>query len=202
MLCCGYTWLIFPYPSGLLHWHCGNLTIAPVPAKQPWWIWINTSCEFIMNDCITTTKQSTTKPCAHFLGYTVTILMPIARLRSSNFTCSYAYTYWYPAFKDVVATWTSTTGFQGGSFNSVRQVTCPVKKCQILTFFFNLQYGKQENTSKYDLSLRTALWYWNTTRPPYNTLHHDAIGHMAWQWQMRDIDLIVSSQRTIHTMMT
>ena len=66
-------WLIFPYPSGLLHWHCGNLTIAPVPAKQPWWIWINTSCEFIMNDCITTTKQSTTKPCAYFLGYTVSV---------------------------------------------------------------------------------------------------------------------------------
>ena len=64
-------WLIFPYPSGLLHWHCGNLMIAPVPAKQPWWIWINTSWEFIMNDCITTTKQSTTKPCAYFLGYTV-----------------------------------------------------------------------------------------------------------------------------------
>ena len=66
-------WLIFPYPSGLLHWHCGNLTIAPVPAKQPWGIWINTSCEFIMNDCITTTKQSTTKPCAYFLGYTVCV---------------------------------------------------------------------------------------------------------------------------------
>ena len=64
-------WLIFPYPSGLLLWHCGNLTIAPVPAKQPWWIWINTTCEFIMNDCMTTTKQSTTKPCAYFLGYTV-----------------------------------------------------------------------------------------------------------------------------------
>ena len=71
VLCCGYTLTDFPYPSGLLHWHCGNLTIAPVPAKQPWWIWINTSCEFIMNDCITTTKQSTTKPCAYFLGYTV-----------------------------------------------------------------------------------------------------------------------------------
>ena len=64
-------WLIYPYPSGLLHWHCGNLTVAPVPAKQLWWMWINTSCEFIMNDCITTTKQSTTKPCAYFLGYTV-----------------------------------------------------------------------------------------------------------------------------------
>ena len=62
-------WLIFPYPSGLLHWHCGNLTIAPVPAKQPWWIWINTSCEFIMNDCITTTKQSTTKPCSWDILY-------------------------------------------------------------------------------------------------------------------------------------
>ena len=67
-------WLIFPYPSGLLRWHCGDLTIAPVPAKQPWWIWINTSCEFILNDCLTTTKQSTTKPCAYFLGYTVSRL--------------------------------------------------------------------------------------------------------------------------------
>ena len=64
-------WLIYPYPSGLLHWHCGNLMIAPVPAKQPWWIWINTSFEFIINDYIITTKQSTTKPCAYFLGYTV-----------------------------------------------------------------------------------------------------------------------------------
>ena len=72
-------WLIFPYPSGLLHWHCGNLTIVPVPAKQPWWIWINTSCEFIMNDCITTTKQSTTKPCAYFLGYTVPITLSLHR---------------------------------------------------------------------------------------------------------------------------
>ena len=80
-------WLIFPYQSGLLHWHCGNLTIAPVPAKQPWWIWINTSCEFIMNDCITTTKQSTTKSCAYFLGYTVfprwLPRYPICRLSSN-----------------------------------------------------------------------------------------------------------------------
>ena len=72
-------WLFFPYPSGLLHWHCGNLTIAPVPAKQPWWIWINTSCEFIMNDCITTTKQSTTKPCVYFLGYTVWVYNVLRR---------------------------------------------------------------------------------------------------------------------------
>ena len=79
-------WLIFPYPSGLLYWHCGNLTIAPVPAKQPWWIWINTSCEFIMNDCINTTKQSTTKPCAYFLGYTVCTRLALCRdwLRFSN----------------------------------------------------------------------------------------------------------------------
>ena len=29
-----------------------------------------------MNDCITTTKQSTTKPCAYFLGYTVDTAEP------------------------------------------------------------------------------------------------------------------------------
>ena len=91
-------WLIFPYPSGLLHWHCGNLTIAPMPAKQPWWIWINTSCEFIMNDYITTTKQSTTKPCGYFLGYTVCfhimsprnlkkLVVVITRYGSPNFQC-------------------------------------------------------------------------------------------------------------------
>ena len=77
-------WLIFPYPSGLLNWHCGKLTIASVPAKQPWWIWINTSCEFIMNDCITTTKQSTTKPCAYFLGYTVYASVDKSPIGSDN----------------------------------------------------------------------------------------------------------------------
>ena len=71
VFCCGYTLTDFPISIRLTSLACGNLTIAPVPAKQPWWIWINTSCEFIMNDCITTTKQSTTKPCAYFLGYTV-----------------------------------------------------------------------------------------------------------------------------------
>ena len=86
--------LIFPYPSGLLHWHCGNLTIAPVPAKQPWWIWINTSCEFIMNDYITTTKQSTTKPSAYFLGYTVRPILPQSPVNFCIFAgvvCSYCY---------------------------------------------------------------------------------------------------------------
>ena len=84
-------WLIFPYPPGLLHWHCGNLTNAPVPAKQPWWIWINTSCEFIMNDCITTTTQSTTKPCAYFLGYTVCLSEIAREMSASHFRCSSNY---------------------------------------------------------------------------------------------------------------
>ena len=67
-------WLVYPYPSGLLRWHCGNLTIAPVPAKQLCWIWVNSSWEVIMNDYLTATKQSTTKPCAYFLGYTVSCI--------------------------------------------------------------------------------------------------------------------------------
>ena len=28
-------WLIFPYPSGLLHWHCGNLTITQCQQSNP-----------------------------------------------------------------------------------------------------------------------------------------------------------------------
>ena len=86
-------WLIFPYPSGLLHWHCGNLTIAPVPAKQPRWTWIKTSCEFIMNDCITTTKQSTTKPCAYFLGYTLSGVTPTQN-KSDHKRCANTMTWW------------------------------------------------------------------------------------------------------------
>ena len=47
LFCCGYNnriigefmRLIYPYPSGLLHWHWGNY-IAPVPVKQPWRIWV------------------------------------------------------------------------------------------------------------------------------------------------------------------
>ena len=61
---------IYPYPSGLLHWHCGNLTIAPVPVKQPWRIWAYILFDFNMDYCITTKKQSTTQPCAYFMGYT------------------------------------------------------------------------------------------------------------------------------------
>ena len=71
VLCCGYTLTDFPISIRLTSLALWQSIDYPVPAKQPWWIWINTSCEFIMNDCITTTKQSTTKPCAYFLGYTV-----------------------------------------------------------------------------------------------------------------------------------
>ena len=76
VLCCGYTLTDFPISIRLTSLALWQSNDCPVPAKQPWWIWINTSCEFIMNDCITTTKQSTTKPCAYFLGYTVSDANP------------------------------------------------------------------------------------------------------------------------------
>ena len=71
VLCCGYTLTDFPISIRLTSLALWQSNDCPSASKQPWWIWINTSCEFIMNDCITTTKQSTTKPCAYFLGYTV-----------------------------------------------------------------------------------------------------------------------------------
>ena len=74
VLCCGYTLTDFPISTRLTSLALWQSNDCPSARKQPWWIWINTSCEFIMNDCITTTKQSTTKPCAYFLGYTVYLL--------------------------------------------------------------------------------------------------------------------------------
>ena len=71
MLCCGYTLTGFPISIRLTSLALWQSNDCPSASKQPWWIWINTSCEFIMDDYITTTKQSTMKPCAYFLGYTV-----------------------------------------------------------------------------------------------------------------------------------
>ena len=52
---------IYSYLSMSLHWHWGNHMIAPVPVKQPWKIWVNTSYEYQQTDDIIT-KQSTIKP--------------------------------------------------------------------------------------------------------------------------------------------
>ena len=117
-------WLISPYPSGLLYWHCGNLTIAPVPAKQPWWIWINTSYEFIMNDCITTTKQSTTKPGAYFLGYTV-VLWKVSfgdSITSCAHTARQLATYFWPKTNQR-STVPHHVQWQGGWFKAVFVLT-------------------------------------------------------------------------------
>ena len=60
VLCCGYILTDFPISIRLTSLALWQSNDCPVPAKQPWWIWINTSCEFIMNDCITTTKHNKT----------------------------------------------------------------------------------------------------------------------------------------------
>ena len=70
-------WLVFPYPSGLLHWHCGNLTIVPVPAKQPWWIWINTSWEFVYERLHNHNKAKHNKTVCIFIGiYCICVINP------------------------------------------------------------------------------------------------------------------------------
>ena len=128
-------WLIFPYPSGLLDWHCGNLTIAPVPAKQPWWIWMNASCEFIMNDCITTTKQSTTKPCAYFLGYTVYF-----KVLSSVVSCLVLKPHWDSSRLDEISFYCGNTRLQIAKqtilfrYCSAKYVPCVRVKSRLMFF--------------------------------------------------------------------
>ena len=34
---------LYPYPSGLLHWHLDIHKIVPVPVKYSWRIWVNIS---------------------------------------------------------------------------------------------------------------------------------------------------------------
>ena len=59
------------YQSGLLHWHRGNLTIATVPVKYTWLIWVNMSLESIRNSYFDNNKQNTTKRCsAYFVWFT------------------------------------------------------------------------------------------------------------------------------------
>ena len=42
LLCFVVVWFrsVYVYPSGLLHRHCGNHTIAPMPVKQTWIKWV------------------------------------------------------------------------------------------------------------------------------------------------------------------
>ena len=41
ILLCWVMWSIYPYYSGLPHWHWANHMVTPMPVKQPWVIWIN-----------------------------------------------------------------------------------------------------------------------------------------------------------------
>ena len=72
VLCSGHTLTDFPISIRLTLLALWQSNDCPSASKATLMNMDNTSCEFIMNDCITTTKQSTTKPCAYFeLGYTV-----------------------------------------------------------------------------------------------------------------------------------
>ena len=65
-------WLIFTISIRLTSLALWQSNDCPSASKATLMNMIYTSCEFIMNDYITTTQLSTTKPCAYFVGYTVT----------------------------------------------------------------------------------------------------------------------------------
>ena len=69
-LCCGYTLTDFPISirlTSLALWQSNDCPSASKATLMN----INSSWDVIMNDYLTATKPSTTKPCAYFLGYTV-----------------------------------------------------------------------------------------------------------------------------------
>ena len=69
--CCALLWLYIDWFSHIHQVYFTGTGAIVIASKTTLMNMDNTSCEFIMNDCITTTKQSTTKPCAYLLGYTV-----------------------------------------------------------------------------------------------------------------------------------
>ena len=71
VLCCGYTLTDFPISIRLTSLALWQSNDCPSASKATLMNMDKPSCELIMNDCVTTTKQSTTKPCAYFFGYTV-----------------------------------------------------------------------------------------------------------------------------------
>ena len=55
VFCCGlYLSILYPCPSGLLHPHLDNYTIAPVPATQPRKIWVDGFMSPVRIDVINT----------------------------------------------------------------------------------------------------------------------------------------------------
>ena len=72
---------LYPYLSGLLHWHWGNHVIATVPVKQPW--------NYAIHDLHKSnkTKQNTTKPCAYSMGYTLDVTLQCSVARNNLIAC-------------------------------------------------------------------------------------------------------------------
>ena len=64
---------IYPYPSGLHHWHWGNPGIAPVPVKWPWRIWVNKSRKSAKEDDITKIYENVHQIYMHILWDTCSI---------------------------------------------------------------------------------------------------------------------------------
>ena len=72
VLCCGYTLADFPYPSGLLHWHCESndcpsASKATLMTMDKYFMWIHYERLHIHN------KAKHNKTVCIFLGYTVHI---------------------------------------------------------------------------------------------------------------------------------
>ena len=69
LLCSSIEW-VYLYSSGLLHCHRDNFTIASNAREETLNNVENKAWELLRLHIVTTTKQSTGKPCAYFMGFT------------------------------------------------------------------------------------------------------------------------------------
>ena len=106
---CGLVLLDFyPYPSGLLHWHWGNHTIAPVSVKQPRRIWVNGSHGSPNYYWYNLNQQNISKLCAYSMGYIqVHKITPVFMGRQADdiyiYVCPTIFTYvrWSSKTRDI-----------------------------------------------------------------------------------------------------
>ena len=86
VFCCHLVRGVYPYHSGLPHWHWGKSYDCPMLVKQPWRIWIKLII-WIKRSQWYNHNKSPTKACVYFVGYTSLDIRSNSRLINCVNSC-------------------------------------------------------------------------------------------------------------------